>query len=77
MSFSTNNAGDNRDSVSHYYIANFKIKDPNVLTDGKNFFDLPVKNKKEAYKKIIEMSNNNDYTSGNLLDLIILKKIIN
>ena len=33
-----------------------------------NFFDLPVKNEEEAYKKIIEISRNNDYTTGNLLD---------
>ena len=28
----------------------------------KVFFDLPVKNEEETHKKIIEMSNNNDYT---------------
>ena len=27
-----------------------------------------VKNKKETYEKIIEMSKNNDYTTGKLLD---------
>ena len=29
---------------------------------------MPVKNEEEAYEKIIEMSNNNDYTTGNLVD---------
>ena len=29
---------------------------------------MPVKNEEEAYEKIIEMSNNNNYTTGNLLD---------
>ena len=29
---------------------------------------MPVKNEDEAYEKIINMSNNNDYTTGNLLD---------
>ena len=29
---------------------------------------MPVKNKEEAYEKIIEISKNNDYTTGNLLD---------
>ena len=38
------------------------------------FFELPVKNKEEAYEKIIEMSNNNDYTTGNLLDFGYVKK---
>ena len=40
----------------------------------KSFFDLPVKHKKEAYEKIIEMSNNNDYTTGNLLDFASFKE---
>ena len=34
----------------------------------KIFFEIPVKNKEEAYATIIEMSKNNDYTTGNLLD---------
>ena len=57
---------DHRGSFSQYYVPNIEIKDFNVLIDGKSFFDLPVKNK-EAYEKI-EMSRNNDYTTGNLLD---------
>ena len=40
----------------------------------KVFFELPVKNKEEAYEKIIEMSNNNDYTTGNLLGFAYFKK---
>ena len=63
--FTTDNAGDNRDSFSHYYLPNVEIKDFNVLIDGKSFFDLPVKNEEEAYEKIIKMSNNNDYTTRN------------
>ena len=35
---------------------------------------MPVKNEGEAYEKIIEMSNNNDYTTGNLLDFAYFKK---
>ena len=33
-----------------------------------------VKNAEEAYEKLIEMSNNNDYTTDNLLDLGYFKK---
>ena len=44
------------------------MKDFNVLFDNKPFFDQPVKNKQEAYKKLIEMSRNDGYTTGNLLD---------
>ena len=35
---------------------------------------MSVKNYEEAYEKIIEMSNNNDYTTGNLLDFACFKK---
>ena len=69
-----NTKKDHRDSFSHYYVPNVEIKDFNVLIDGKSFFDLPVKNEEEAYKKIIEMSKNNDYTTGNLLDFSYFKE---
>ena len=65
---------DHRDSFSCYYVPNIEIKDLNVLIDGKSFFDLPVKNEEEAYEKIIEMSRNNDYTTGNLLDFAYFKE---
>ena len=65
---------DHRDSFSHYYVPNVEIKHFNVLIDGKNFFDLAVKNEEEAYKKIIEISKNNDYTTGKLLDLSYFKE---
>ena len=63
-----------RDSSSHYYAANVEIKDFNILIDGKSFFELPVKNEEEAYEKIMDMSNNNDYTNGNLLDFAYFKE---
>ena len=69
-----NTTKDYRDSFSHYYVPNVRIKDFNVLIDGKSFFDLPVKIE-EAYKKIMDMSNNNDYITGNLLDCLFLKKL--
>ena len=39
--------------------------------------DLPVKNEEEGYEKTIKMSNNNDYTTGNLLDFIYFKENYN
>ena len=39
-----------------------------MLIDGKNLFDMPIKNCEEIYKQIIEMGRNNDYTTSNLLD---------
>ena len=43
-----------------------------MLIDGKSFFDMPMKNEEETYEQIIEMERNNDYTTGNLLDLIYI-----
>ena len=45
-----------------------------MLIDGKNFFNLPVKNKEEAYEETMDMSNNIDYTTSNLLDFPYFKK---
>ena len=70
-----NTKGDHRDSFSGYYISNVKIKDFNILIDGKSFFDLPLKNEEEVYKKVIEISKTNVYTTGDLLDFAYSKKI--
>ena len=77
LSLVRNVEGDHRDSFSHYCVPNVRIKDFNVLIDGKRFFNLPVKYEEEAYGKIIEMSRNNDYTTGNFLDFAYFKKITN
>ena len=74
LSFSRNNNTDSRYSYSNYYKPKVEIKTFNVLIDGKSFFDLPLKNEEEAYEKITEISNNNDYTTGNLLDFGYSKK---
>ena len=57
MWFARNAEGDRRDSFSHYYVPNDKVKDFNVLTDGKSSFDLPVKNEEEAYEKLLKWIN--------------------
>ena len=36
-----------------------------------------MKNEEEAYKKIIDVSKNNDYTTGNLLDFAYFKENYN
>ena len=65
LSFENEN---DKTSFSKYYVPKVEIKDFNVLIDGKPFFEIPVENKEEAYEAIIEMSKNNGYTTGNLLD---------
>ena len=74
LSFPRNNNTDSRYSFSNYYVPKVRINDFNVLIDGKSFFDLSIKNEEEAYEKIIDMSNNNDYTTGNLLDFAYYKE---
>ena len=74
LSFPRNNKTDSRYSFSNYYVPKDKINNFNVLIDGKSFFDLPVKNNEEADEKIIDLSNNSDYTTGNLLDYAYYKK---
>ena len=69
----TKNEGDHKTSFSNYYLPNVEIKYFNVLIDGKSFFDLPVKNEEEAYDQITEMSRDNGYATGNLLDFAYIK----
>ena len=57
-----------RTYFSKYYVPKVEIKYFNVSIDGKPFFEIPVKNKEEAYEVIIEMSKINNYTTGNLLN---------
>ena len=58
---------DDRTSFSKYYLPKVEV------IDGKPFFEIPVKNKEQAYEAIIEMSKNNDYATGNLLEYEYLK----
>ena len=51
-----------------------EIKDLNALISNKPFFDQPGKNKQETYEKPIEMSKNDDYTTGNLLNYLHYQK---
>ena len=54
-----------------------EIKDFNTLNelnDNKLFFDRSVKRKQAAYHKIVEVSKNDDYTTGNLLGYLYHQK---
>ena len=50
------------------------VEDFNVIIDKLAFFDLPIKTEEEAYEKIIDISRNDEYTTGNLLDYNYFKK---
>ena len=65
-----------RISNKRFCIPNVEIKDYNVMIDGKNFFDQPVKNDKVTYENIrkITIGQGDDYTTGCLLDYTYFKK---
>ena len=63
-----------RQSYSQFYLPRVTVKDFNVIIDKLAFFDLSIKTEEEAYEKIIDISRNNEYTIGNLLDYDYFKK---
>ena len=65
-----------RTSNKRYYIPNVEIKDYNVVIDGKNFFDQPIKNNKVTSENIrkISIGHDDDYTTGYLLGYTYFKK---
>ena len=65
---------DDRQSYSQFYLPKVMVKDYNVIIDKLAFFDLPIKTEEETYEKIIDISRNNEYTTGNLLDYDYFKK---
>ena len=69
-----NNDNDNRQSFSQFYLPKVIVKNYNVIIDKLAFFDLSIKTEEEAYDKIFDISRNNEYTTGNLLDYDYFKK---
>ena len=65
---------DDRQSFSQFYLPKVIVKDFNVVIDKLAFFDLSIKTEEEPYEKIIDISRNNEYTAGNLLDYDYFKK---
>ena len=59
-----------RTSHSGYYFPNVEIKDYNIMINGENVFDQPIKNNKVTYENIrkIAAGQGDDYTFGCLLD---------
>ena len=55
---------------SGYYLPNVEIKDYNIMINGEDFFDQPIKNKKVTYENIRKIATGqaDDYTTGCLLD---------
>ena len=61
---------DDRTIDDKYYLPTVEIKDYNIMINGENFFDQPIKNNKVTYENIrkIATGQGDDYTTGCLLD---------
>ena len=61
---------DDRTSDNNFYVPTVEIKDYNIMINGENFFDQPIKNNKVTYENIrkIATGKGDDYTTGCLLD---------
>ena len=59
-----------RTSHFGYYLPNIELKNYNVIVNGENFFDQPIKNNKVTYENIrkIATGQGDDYTTGCLLE---------
>ena len=66
-----------RTSHSGYYLLNVERKDYNIMINGENFFDHPIKNNKMIYENIrkVATGQGDDYTRGSLLDYSYFKDI--
>ena len=59
-----------RTNDEEYYLPTVEIKDYNIMINGENFFNQPIKNNKVTYEIIrkIATGQGDDYTTGCLLD---------
>ena len=57
---------DGRESHKQYYLPTVEIKHYNVMIDGRNIFDQPIKNDLKAYDNIRKISagQGDDFTTG-------------
>ena len=59
-----------RTTAKGYYLPNVEIKDCNIMINGENLFDQPIKDNKVTYENIREIATGqgDDYTAGCLID---------
>ena len=59
-----------RTGAKGYYLPNVELKNYNIMINGENFFDQPVKNDKVTYENIrkIPTGQGDDYKTDYLLD---------
>ena len=70
LSLKNGNNDSTRSSSFEYHMPLLEIKDFNISTDNKPICNQLIKNRQETYEKRVEMSRNNDSTTGSLLDYL-------
>ena len=68
--------GNGWESYNQYYFPTVEIKDYNLMIDGMNFFDQPIKYNLKTYDNIRKTATGqgDDCTNGYLLDCPYFKK---
>ena len=68
---------DQKTSAKGYYLPNVEMKNYNIMINGENFIDQPIKSNKVTYENIrkIAIGQGVDYTAGCLLDYPYFKDI--
>ena len=67
---------DDQESHKQYYLPTVEIKNYNVMIDGRNFFDQPIKIDLKTYNNIKKLATGqgDDYKTGCLLEYPYFKK---
>ena len=65
----------NRNSAQVYYLPRNDLNKYNVIIDGRNFYDDPIKRDIEKYRELkkVMIGKGEDYTTGSLLDFDYFK----
>ena len=74
LSFKNGTDDPTRNSFDEYYMPLVEIKDFDALINNPPFFDQPAKKQQEAYEKLVQRSRNDDYTTGNLYNIDLLRQ---
>ena len=76
LAYASGNNVTNENSYRKYFLPRLKIKNYNIETDGRNFYDQSINNLIKQYDEIrkISMEQGDDYTTVCLLDFSYFEK---
>ena len=70
MAYNATDGQPTRNGRTKYYLPRIDLNKYNVIIDGRNFYDNPIENDIEKYRKLkkVMIGKGEDYTTGSLLD---------